>query len=83
MMEKEIEDNLSEIQFGFRKNRGTREAILCLRIMIEKSIHVNKQLYVAFVDLEKAFDKVEWNKLFGILENLGTDYSDRRIIYQL
>jgi hypothetical protein len=55
-MERKIEDNLSENQFAFRKNRGTREAILCLRIMIEKSIHVNKQLYVAFVDLEKAFD---------------------------
>jgi hypothetical protein len=35
-MEKKIEDDLSEIQFGFRKNRGTREAIRCLRIMIEK-----------------------------------------------
>jgi hypothetical protein len=36
-----------------------------------------------FVDLEKAFENVEWNKLLGILENLGIDYNDRRIIYQL
>jgi hypothetical protein len=35
------------------------------------------------VDLEKAFDNVEWNKLFGILENLGIDSNCRRIIYQL
>jgi hypothetical protein len=82
-MERKIEDNLSDSQFGFLKNRGTREAILCLRIMIEKSIHVNKQFHVAFVDFEKAFDNVEWNNLSGILENLGIDYKDRRIINQL
>ena len=82
-MERKIEDNLSENQFGFRKNRGTREAILCLRVMVEKTIHVNKPLYVAFVDLEKAFDNVEWNKMFRLLEKLGMDYNDRRIIYQL
>jgi hypothetical protein len=51
--------------------------------MIEKSIHVNKTLYVAFMDLEKAFDNVERNKMFGILEKLGIDYNDRRIIHQL
>jgi hypothetical protein len=67
-MEQKIEDNLSENQFGFRKTRGTREATLCLRIMREMSIHVNKTLYVAFVDLEKAFDNVEWNKVFGLME---------------
>jgi hypothetical protein len=82
-LEKKVEDNLSENQFGFRKNIGTREAILCLRIMIEKSIDVNKTLYVVFVDLEKAFDNVEWNKMFGLLEKLGIDYNGRRIIHQL
>jgi hypothetical protein len=82
-MEKKIEENISENRFGFRKNRGTREAILCLRIMVEKSIHVNKTPYVAFVDLEKAFDTVEWNKLFGLLEKLGIVFNDRRIIHQL
>jgi len=29
---------LAEDQFGFRKNRGTREAILCLRMIIEKDV---------------------------------------------
>jgi len=35
-IEKKIEDNLTEDQFGFRKNKGTRETILCLRLIIEK-----------------------------------------------
>jgi hypothetical protein len=69
-MKRKIKANLSENQFGFSECRGTREAILSLRIIIEKSIHVNKQLYVVFVDLEKAFDNVKWNKLFGLLEKL-------------
>jgi hypothetical protein len=58
-MERKVEENVSENQFSFRKNRGTREAILCLRIVIEKSIRVNTTLYLAFVDLEKAFENVE------------------------
>jgi hypothetical protein len=40
-------------------------------------------LYIAFVDLERAFDNVEWNRMFNTMEKLGLDYNDRRIIYQL
>jgi hypothetical protein len=39
-MERKIEDNALENQFGFRKNRGTRKAILRLRIMIENTLEV-------------------------------------------
>jgi hypothetical protein len=63
-MERKIEDNLSQSLLDFWKNRGSTEAIPCLRIMIEKSIHVNKPLYVALPDLEKALDNVRWNTLF-------------------
>jgi len=38
-----IEENLAEDQFGFRKNRGTPEAIFCLRNIVEKS-----QLMISF-----------------------------------
>jgi hypothetical protein len=50
-MERKIEDNLLENQFGLGKNRGTRKAILYLQVMAEKTIHMNKPLYVAFMDL--------------------------------
>jgi len=41
-----IEAILSEDQFGFRKNMGTKEAILALRIIIEKIIRKDKLLLI-------------------------------------
>ena len=35
-IERKIDENLAEEQFGFRKNKGTRDAILCLRNIVEK-----------------------------------------------
>jgi len=43
-IETKIYDNLEEDQFGFRKNMGTREAILCLRIIMEKTYRVNEPI---------------------------------------
>ena len=82
-IEKKIDANLAEEQFGFRKNRCTREAILCLRNIIEKSFNVNKKVYIAFVDLLKAFDNVNWNIMMKILKMIKIDYKDRRIIREL
>ncbi|VVC29974.1 Endonuclease/exonuclease/phosphatase,Reverse transcriptase domain [Cinara cedri] len=78
-----VEKELSNDQFGFRRNKGTREAILSLRLLIEKQIEFNKDTFIAFIDLEKAFDKVPWKGLFYTLEGIGADYKDRRIIYNL
>lgn len=78
-----IEKNLGKDQFGFRKKIGTREAIVTLRILIEKQIRRNKDTFIAFVDLEKAFDNVKWSILFDILKSIGIKYYDRRCIYNL
>ena len=51
MNREKIDENLIEDQFGFRKNRGTREAILCLRSIVQKSFTVNKKVCIAFVGL--------------------------------
>ena len=64
-IEKQIECQLSEDQFGFRRDVGTREAILTLRLILEDRIKKNRPTVLAFVDLEKAFDNVNWNKLFA------------------
>lgn len=63
-----IESELEELQFGFRKEIGCREASLCVKMIIEKRMVINKPTYVAFVDLEKAFDNVNWEKMFDILK---------------
>ena len=57
-IQKKIEENLVEDQFGFRKNRGTREAILCLQNNVQKSFKLNKKVHITFVDILKAFDNV-------------------------
>jgi len=54
-----------------------------LRNIVEKSSAVNKKVYIAFVDLLKASDNVNWNIMMKILKGIKTDYRDRRIIREL
>ena len=49
---------IDEMQCGFMSGRGTTDAIFIVRQLQEKHLAANKPLYMAFVDLEKAFDRV-------------------------
>jgi len=40
-------------------------------------------MYIAFKDLEKAFDNVRWKKLFHIMDKKGIDFKDIRLIQKL
>jgi len=82
-MERVIDELLTEKQLGFRRGKGTREAILALRQVIEKQNRKRKITYIAFVDLEKAFDNVDWKTIYKILKRFGVTYKDRRIIKSL
>lgn len=66
-----VEDVLDEIQGGFRPLRGCQDQIFCLRQAIEKLCEKDKDLYLCFIDLEKAFDRVPRQKLFEILSEYG------------
>ena len=74
---------VGEDQFGFRKGRGTRDAIAVLRTLGERSLQHDKDVYVCYVDYEKAFDRVQWNKLMRVLERIGVDERDRQLIRNL
>ena len=50
--------SIYDSQFGFVPGRGTKDAIFIVRQLQEKYLAANKRLYMAFVDLEKAFDRV-------------------------
>ena len=54
---REIVD-INEMQFGFRKGKGTTDAIFVVRQLQEKFLEKQKDLFMAFIDLEKAYDRV-------------------------
>jgi len=76
-------DDVSQKQFGFRKNCSTREAIFCLRTKAEKYVEIQKSIYVCFLDYGKAFDRIHHEKLIECLEEIGLDGKDIRIVSNL
>jgi hypothetical protein len=75
-----IEDILGEDQFGFRRGKGTRDAIGMMRIIAERTLEIDEELCVCFLDWQKAFDRVNWTKLMQILKGTGIDWRERRLI---
>ena len=82
-IEKKIEDALGEDQFGFRRGKGTRDAIGMMRIMAERTLEIDEELCVCFIDWQKAPDRVKWTKLMQILKRTGIDWRERRLISKL
>ena len=73
-IEKKIEDVLREDQFGFRIGKGTSDAIGMLRIISELTLEIDEELSVCFIDLQKAFDRVNWTKLMQIIKEIVIDW---------
>ena len=65
--------DIDEMQFGFVPGRGTTDAIFIARQLQEKYIAAKKPLYFAFVDLEKAFDRVPREVLWWAMRSLGVE----------
>ena len=59
------------VQAGFRKGRETRDQIANIRWIMEKAREFQKNIYFCFLDYAKAFDCVDHNKLWKILQDLG------------
>jgi len=62
---------LPDVQAGFRKGRGTRDQIANVCWIIKKAREFQKNIYFCFIDYAKAFDCVDHNKLWKILEEMG------------
>ena len=62
---------LSDVQVRFRKDRGTRDQIANIHWIIEKAREFQKNIYFCFIDYTKAFDCVDHNKLWKILQEVG------------
>ena len=64
---------IDDMQFGFSPGKGTTDAIFIVRQMQEKYLAAKKPLYLAFVDLEKAFDRVPREVIWWAMRKLGVD----------
>lgn len=78
-----ITPEIAKDQYGFMTDNGTRNAIFVLRMIIERSIEVNQDIYLGFFDYTKAFDKTKHDNLFDILEKLDIDGKDLRLLHNL
>ena len=71
---------LGEDTFGFRRAKGNRDAIGMIRIIAERTLEIDEELCICFIDWQKAFDRVNWTKLIQILKRTGIDWREKRLI---
>ena len=62
---------LPNVQAGFRKCIGTRDQTANILWIIDKAREFQKSIYFCFIDYAKAFDCVDHNKLWKILQEMG------------
>ena len=60
-----------DVQPGFRKGIGTRVQIANIHWIIDKAIELQKGICFCFIDYAKAFDCVDHNQLWKILQEMG------------
>ena len=73
-LQKYVNQELPDVQAAFRKGRGTRDQIANICGIAEKAREFQKTIYFSFIDYAKAFDCVNHNKLWKILQEM--DYQN-------
>ena len=66
-----VNNDLPDVQAGFRKCRGTRDQIANICWIMEKAREFQKNIYFCFIDYAKAFDCVDHNKLWKFFQEMG------------
>ena len=71
---------LGDVQGGFRRGRRTEDNLFMLERMMEMNKVRGEQFFIAFVDMEKAYDRVNRKKLFEVMRGYGISEYLVRII---
>ena len=71
MLQQYMNCELPGVQAGFRKGRGARDQIASIHWIMEKAREFQKSIYFCFIDYAKAFDCVDHNRLWKILQEMG------------
>ena len=71
LLKQYVNRELPDVQAGFRKGRGTRDQIANIHWIIEKAREFQKNTYFCFISYAKAFDCVDQNQLWKILQEIG------------
>ena len=66
-----MNQELPDVQAGFRKGKGTQDQIANICWIIEKAREFQRNIYFCFIDYAKAFDCVDHSKLWKILQGMG------------
>ena len=80
LIEARKEVTIAELKFGFMSGRSTTDAIFGLRMLLEKCNEGKKAVHCAFIDLEKAYDRVLREELLEYLQLAETSECYMRII---
>jgi hypothetical protein len=78
-----IDATTAESQNGFRKGRSCTDSFFTLKMLVDKRHKYNLETHIAFIDYEKAFDRVNRQKLWEILPRKGTPMHTVQVIKSL
>ena len=82
-LQPQAEEIIAEEEAGFRAGRSTTEQIFNLRILCEKYLQHQQNLYHAFIDFKKAFDMVWHEALWATMRKYNINASIIRAIENL
>ena len=65
------ENVIAEVQGGFKRGRGCTDQIFIVRQICEKYLGKGKDMYFAFLNLEKVYDRVDTDAMWNVLRLNG------------